>query len=540
MRVSAKPPPIAEVPMSEIDEILQRARKGPLSEKDCQLLRRVAESYVSVTQLVENKGTSINRLRQMLFGAATEKTKNVLGEEELASSAGKDKSRQKERQKKKPKGHGRNGAVAYRGAEKVKVPHQTLTPGETCPKCDHGKLNSLKAPGLIIRVRGQAPLGATVYELEKLRCNLCCEVFTAAAPEGIGEEKYDEKAASMIALLKYGNGLPFYRLAGLQGSLGIPLPPSTQWDIVNQLAVLIGPAFSELIRQAAQGKVLHNDDTTMKILELMEKRKKQEAVSGKDPERTGIFTSGIVSTKDGRRIALFFTGQQHAGENLASVLERRAKELSPPIQMCDPLSRNTSPEFAAIVASCTAHARRKFVEIAGSFPAECHHVLDILGKVYKNDAATKKQEMSAEERLQFHQAESRPLMTPLRRWLRQQLRERRVEPNSGLGEAIIYMLRHWEKLTLFLRVAGAPLDNNICEAALKRAILHRKNSMFYKTEKGARVGDLFMSLIHSCVFSKANAFDYLTQLQKHADKVSGDPQAWMPWNYRMTLGRVHA
>ena len=91
-----------------------------------------------------------------------------------------------------------------------------------------------------------------------------------------------------------------------------------------------------------------------------------------------------------------------------------------------------------------------------------------------------------------------------------------VEPNSGLGKAITYFLRHWKGLTAFLREAGAPLDNNICERALKRAVLHRKNALFYRTLHGSEVGDLFMSLIHTCELAGANPFDYLTQLQRHA------------------------
>src|SRR5881396_1953620 len=104
------------------------------------------------------------------------------------------------------------------------------------------------------------------------------------------------------------------------------------------------------------------------------------------------------------------------------------------------------------------------------------------------------------------------------------LTENRVEPNSGLGQAITYMRRHWEKLTLFLRQAGAPLDNNLCERALKKAILHRKNALFYKTRNGARVGDLFMSLIYTCQLNEANPFDYLTQLQRHLDPLAANPQ----------------
>jgi transposase len=118
---------------------------------------------------------------------------------------------------------------------------------------------------VLVRIVGQAPVQAKVYELQKLRCNLCGKVFTPPAPEKVGEEKYDATAGSMIALLKYGTGLPFNRLEGLQGTLGIPLPASTQWDIVHAMSSIIRPAYHELIRQAAQGEVVHNDDTTVKI-----------------------------------------------------------------------------------------------------------------------------------------------------------------------------------------------------------------------------------------------------------------------------------
>ena len=122
--------------------------------------------------------------------------------------------------------------------------------------------------------------------------------------------------------------------------------------------------------------------------------------------------------------------------------------------------------------------------------------------------------------------------------MKDQLEQRKVEPNSSLGGAFSYMLKRWAKLTLFLRKAGAPLDNNICEQALKKAILHRKNSLFYKTMNGARVGDVFMSLIHTAERAGANPFDYLTELQKHAEEVRSAPRQWMPWNYRETLAAL--
>jgi transposase len=523
---------VVEVRMDKLKELLDRAQREPLSAEECRLLLNLAESYVSLTQMLKDRGTTIDRLRRLVFGPSSEKTKDVLGMDPGAGPGAAD-SQPEGDQRTRP-GHGRNGAAAYPGAKRVAVAHASLRSGARCPKCTKGKLY-LQEPGVIVRVTGHAPVQATVYEPERLRCNLCGEVFTAPAPEGIGEKKYDATAGSMIALLKYGSGLPFNRLGGLQQNLGIPLPPSTQWDIVEDLAGQLDPVYRELVRQAAQGTVVHNDDTTMTILELTgARRARKEAGSEEAAERRGVFTSGIVSTAEGASIALFFTGTRHAGENLEAVLAQRASELGPPIQMCDALSRNTSDDFETIVANCLAHGRRRFVDVAAHFPAECRHVLETLGEVYKNEAATRS--MSPEERLRFHQAHSRPVMEELSRWMAEQIEQRKVEPNSGLGEAIAYMQKHWEKLTLFLRTPGAPLDNNLCERALKKAILHRKNSLFYKTGNGALVGDLFMSLIHTCQLAGTSAFEYLTELQEHIEEVARNPQMWMPWNYRDAPG----
>jgi hypothetical protein len=237
---------------------------------------------------------------------------------------------------------------------------------------------------------------------------------------------------------------------------------------------------------------------------------------------------------------VFFTGRQHAGENLTDVLRRRAAELALPIQMCDALSRNAPHPLRVILANCLAHARRHFVDVVESFPAECRYVLETLGEVFHHDALAREQGLTPDQRLHFHQQHSGPLMEGLRAWGQEQFEQRRVEPNSGLGKAIRYLLKHWPQLTLFLRQAGAPLDNNICERALKKAILHRKNALFYRTANGARAGDLFMSLIHTAELSGANPFDYLTELQRHAADLARAPDCWMPWNYRATLDPVAA
>jgi transposase len=500
--------PRLEVNLEELDRVLDQARQAPLSESDYEKLK-----------------SALHALAGMLPAPrTTEKTRAVLGPSE--TDAPKDDA---ESASSKKAGHGRNGAESYSGARKIAVPHPDLHPGDACPGCEKGKVYPQKQPRTLVRLVGQAPLQATVYQLDRLRCNLCGEVFTAPEPEGVGAEKYDETTAAMIAVLKYGSGVPFYRLEKLEQLLGIPLPVSTQWEIAEEAAELIQGARDELVRQAAGGEVLYNDDTSMRVLHL-----------AREPgdDRTGVFTSGIVSTQQGQQIALYFTGRQHAGENLRDVLRHRAQGLAAPVQMSDALSRNTSalPEGVEILlANCLAHGRRQFVEVAANFPEACRYVLEMLGRVYKYDADARVQKLSPQERLQFHQQHSQPVMEQLRGWMDAQFAQHLVEPNSGLGKAITYFQRHWKGLTAFVRETGAPLDNNICERALKRAVLHRKNALFYRTLHGSEVGDLFMSLIHTCELAGVNAFDYLSQLQRHAAELRANPAAWMPWNYQQHL-----
>ena len=442
------------------------------------LFNTLIEQYHPLRCLIETigeKNTTISQLRALLSKPSTEKTSKVLEQAGIKA-----KGSSPPNNKPKP-GHGRNGARAYGGARRIQIARGSLRPGDRCPECLKGKVYEQKNPGLRIRVVGQAPIAATVHELERLRCNRCGEGFEAEAPEEVGEKKYDATARAMIALLKYGSGVPFYRLEGLEGSLGIPLPPSSQWEIVAETADVIRPVFDELIRQAAQGEVFYNDDPSMKILARASPRRVEEEEGSSARERTGLFTSGIVSrTRQGRR----------------------------------------------------------FVEVTPNFPQECRFVLESFRDVYRYDAEAEAQGLAPEERLRFHQEHSQPVMDALHAWFLAQFAEKKVEPNSGLGEAITYCLKRWDRLTLFLREAGAPLDSNLVERALKRCILHRKNSLFYKTENGAEVGDLFMSLIHTCELNNANPFDYLTELEKHAEELAEHPAAWMPWNYRQTLSQV--
>jgi len=214
--------------------------------------------------------------------------------------------------------------------------------------------------------------------------------------------------------------------------------------------------------------------------------------------------------------------------------------LAPPIHMSDALSANNVTGCQTLRANCNIHARRNFVEVEARFPPEVRHVLEEIALVYEVEAVTKLEAMSDEARLAYHQAHSGPVMKRLKAWLDEQIDKHLVEPNSSLGKAIAYMRRHWDKLTLFLRVPGAPLDNNVCERILKKSVLQRKNSLFYKTLNSARIGDAFMSLIHTGELEGINVFEYLVAILEHPADVEESPEDWLPWNYKQTLAEIAA
>jgi len=386
---------------------------------------------------------------------------------------------------------------------------------------------------MYVRLEGRPIVSATQYEQQVLRCSACAERFTAPLPEGVPPQKYDPTADVAIALYKYGAGMPFYRQARVQAMCGVPVAESVQYERCALVAECVRPVYEELVRRAARADVIHSDDTRVMILDLLKENKHLPAGS-----RRGVQTSGIVAKLGEHQIALYLSGRRHAGENTSELLGKRPPEMSLPIQMADALSANWTGEFERIVAKCLAHARRQFIELEAAFPRECGHVLDALAEVYRHDAETR--QMTDAERLDYHRAHSREVMRHLGEWIAQQFDERLVEPNSSLGKALSYMEKHWEGLTRFLEVAGAPLDNNVCERALKLAVLHRKNALFYKTERGAATGDVVMSVIQTCAVNGVNVWEYLVAVVRNERAVGRDPTAWLPWNYAPPTVREQA
>jgi transposase len=517
-----------ELDEAQLGELQRKLDKRDLSEADCEQLKSLIDLLRFLGTHYQAAKISMQRVLKMIFGSRTEKTAKVLKRKpEQESNPAVDKP--------KRKGHGRLGAAQYPGAERVYIPHELLRPGQPCPDCLKGLLRNIKRPSVVLRFCAQPVIKATAYVLEQLRCTLCGKTFTATPPAEAGLEKYAQNVAPMLAVLRYGFGMPMNRVVDLQKMFGVPLPLGTQWEQVKACYDEIGQVIAaELVKQAATGSVLHNDDTNGRVLDLEKDiRVRKAAEQPGEKIRTGVFTTGVVSIREDCKIALYTTGPQHAGENLQDILDHRPTHLPAPIQMCDGLSRN-EPKSETIKANCNIHGRREFVDIADHFPPECEYVLETIKLVYLNETDTIKRKMSPDQRLLHHQQNSAQPMENMKLWMELKLSGTQVEPNGNLGSALKYVLKRWDKLTLFLRQAGAPLDNNICERVLKTPIRHRDNSLFYKTMTGAKVGDLFMSVIQTCRLCGKDPFDYLTTVRRCSEQLRANPSAWMPWNYQAT------
>lgn len=524
---------------SEIEALIERVKRSGIEPRDAQLVERLLRLVLSMASLLEHKNASIKRLKRLIFGPGSDaRTNSKASAKETASDIAtepdskhspdtnsKDAQSCAPDQKPKRPGHGRKAASDYTGARVVICRHPAFKAGDHCPDpyC-RGHLYSVEPPAIFIQLTGQPLVGATRYEQEVLRCSACQERLTAPLPAGVAPQKYDPTCDVSLALAKYGAGLPLYRLARLQDSYGVPLPESVQFERCEAVADAALPVFLYLRRLAANGEVIFSDDTRVKILSCLKENKDL-----KEEERRATNTTGMVIEVSGHRIALYANGRRHAGENLDELLKGRSADLDKPIQMSDALAANWSGDEETIQSKCLAHARRKFIEIEAMFPSECGVVLNAISKVYETDAETKG--MEAGQRLKHHRMKSGPVMKELRDWIEAQFVERRVEPNSSLGQALRYVLKHWAGLTRFLSVANAPMDNNEAERALKRAVLLRKNALFYKNEHGASVGAILLSLIETCRLNEVSAWAYLLWLMRHRSEARANPSACLPWTY---------
>jgi hypothetical protein len=552
--------PVDHLTLSAADgeALIAQVHQSSLPRADAEKVEWVIRMYFYVVFALQEAKLSVKRLRTLLFGKTS--IPSSAPEDSVASSQGDGEGphisavHEADAEAGAPGHHappgpapkperalakgghrpgtGRLGADAYAGAARIACRHEELAVGQRCPVCGQGTLYQLPA-GVEIRLDGHALLSAMRYEVEKLRCSACGKIFTAGLPAGVGTEKYSAQARAVLAVSRYYLGIPGYRLQGYQAMLGVPVPDATQWDQIEVVGDCAYKVFAQLEREAAQGELLFQDDTAVRILALLQENRELVAQGLATPkERTGMHTTALVVQVGEHTAILYYASRRHAGENLQEFLDKRAVGLDKPLVMSDALASNAvADESRLIRCHCLAHGRRKFSDLAEVFPHECQVVLKVIGQVFEHDAQARQEQLSPSERLAYHQRLSGPLMEGLHTWLHQQLTERLVEPNSSLGKAMMYMQGHWETLTRFLSVPGAPLDNNLAERALKLFIRQRKNSLFFQSKHSAYIASILTSLIATCLYAGVNAVEYLVALQAHRSEVWADPAAWLPWSY---------
>lgn len=542
-----KMPEVVDLTQEEMEDLFLRLDSNTLRTEDRSLLKGVVRSTLWLRQAVQTGKITIHKLKGLFGRFRSEKRSQKKNNPQddcdedgpcAPSNENKESSDIQENAtvsstKPSAKGHGRLGADAYSEAEKIEVPHPTLQAGSACPTECGGRLYSID-PGVFLQIQGQSMARVVHYQLQKLRCSSCGFVETAPLPKEARAKqgKYDARFKALLACQKYFAGVPFFRQEDFQEMLRFPLPDSTQWDLIEQVADALYPVLDALEEVAANGELLHGDDTGVTISEVIKMIRENPTL-----KRKGTFTSVFYAYAGPYCIALYYSGRDHAGENLVRLLKKRCSDLPPLLHMSDALAANIMKEISHLIlkAFCLAHARRRFKELIAFYPKECGHVLEKIGKVYHYDADAKQQGLSEEERLRYHQEKSKPVMESLEIWLKDQASL--IEPNGDLSKAIGYTLKHWEGLTLFLREAGAPLDNNVCEQMIKLAIRLRKNSLSHRTLHGAYVAGLLMSLIQTCRVNDINPVDYLTACQQNKQALFKDPHAWLPWIYQETLAQ---
>lgn len=537
-----KPPkdPI-EISAEQASILISKIKNNDLDKADQRVLFQIILMFLWLQYALRETRISLKKIKKLVFGQKSEKQNRNTSDgttdsgddnkfpNDKASSDNNKKTSDSSKTSPRTGGSGCLGKDAYTGAETIHCPHPDHERGDICPKCHKGSLFRMKDPGTEIRLFSQGLIQAIIYFLERYRCSACGAIFKAPMPDDVVNKKYDDSAKVALAIMHYYMGLPFKRIELYQKMKGIPLPDATQFELVESVADVAYRIYEYLKHCAADSQLAYHDDTTARILSMIKENQQST------PKRKAMYTTGMVFESE-HPICLFVTGRQHAGENLDDIIDLRDESLEPIMQMSDGLAANQLKNNDSLWINCIIHGRRNFIDIESVFPEECHYAINAIGRIYHHEAQIKEQGLNAQQRLEFHQRHSRPIMDEFKAEMQKQLDEHWVEENSRLGGAYNYMLKRWDKLTRFLHIAGAPLDNNTAERAIKSLIRYRNNSLFFKNEHGAYVADVIISLVETCRMNGQNPEDYLTMLMKNKSSVFAHPEQWLPWNYKDTEG----
>ena len=545
-----------DISVEELDGLIERIEQArehslALSGDDYALLLNAVLTLANMQEQLSRNDLTIHKLKKLMgVVRSSEKLRGLVpsqddeeNESTSSDSTAANKRSAKSRTRFKPK----------RKAPPVLPPtvHRhgltELNKGDTCPACSSGKVYKY-TPAVLLRVVGHAPLSGERHLCEQVRCNGCGEIYSAELPEhvkadGRPNQQYGYSARSVMAIYKYFAGSPFYRQESVNGLLGGHVAASTVFDQCEQVANVLNPIFKALKAIAANAPQFYLDDTTNRILAQQPIKKTR---GGVERLRSGIYTSACLAiTEEKKRLVLFQTNVGHAGEWMEEILSARDSNKDPPLIMSDALSANQVKGMPTTKALCNAHGRRGFAELVDQHLDETLFVLELYQHAWVNEAHCLDNTLSITERLDYHKAHSLPHMKTILDWCEEQLATDTVEANSNLGRAMNYFIRHYEGLTAFCRIAGAPVDNNEIERLIKLIVRARKNSLFFKTLVGAEISDIITSVLACCHEQNINGFEYLNAVQRNQLAVKASPERWLPWNYseaeklrRSSSGRI--
>ena len=523
----------------ELEALMQRVEHAidhdlTVEASDLSLLLQAIQTLAYLQTSIEEKNTTLTKLRKLLgMVPSSEKRPKNKDDDEAEDATEKKPSKDHHQKDKKP-----------RAKPKKRVPqtvqHHSLTEfkkGDQCPSCHLGTLYHFQ-PAEFIRISGHSPLQTSKHVLERLRCNACGDLITAeldeqVASDGPGHQMYGYSARAMIGIHKYFAGTPFCRYESLQQLFQTPVTASTQYDQCALLAQAVEPVIEQLKKEAANGQNTFIDDSHFKILKATEKLKPDRNKKGAKKLRTGVYASCFLSKTELGSIILYDVSIGHAGEFADEIFEHRLKDLKPPNVMSDALSNNKVTVIDVQKGLCNAHARRQFIDIENSYPEQSGWIVEQYQVIFNQFKKAQGSEKSARVRLRYHQRFTKPLFKKIKVWCEQQLIEH-GEEHSTLAKALKYFLRHYEGLTATCIFENADLENNIAERALKLIIRSRRNSLFCKTEEGAKTTNILTSIVATCAANQINAFEYFIWLQQNRVQVEQNPKHYLPWVFAKT------
>ena len=417
------------------------------------------------------------------------------------------------------------------------IEHKLSADQKTCACCGKNMHQAHDKIVTIIRLTG---FSKERHVIETGRCLNCDTKVEAQAPEEKTICSFTIAAASLLTSFRYAYGLPSFRIEEVSASMGYRIPDSTQWDIFETIGNRLLKFHKFLRAEAADAKIALMDDTSVRINSLtsMFKKGPSGTLEMLPESRTGVHTTGFLAQFSLGKICLFHSGLHHAGEFFEKLMASRSLE-EEVLLMMDASSSNTSKlqniKNQVVQANCNSHSVRKFKEVEENpaFQEDASLILGLYAKIYERDAKLKNE--TSEKRLEVHKSESLPEMEQIKKKIEDDFASLKVEPSSALGGHYKYFIKHFEKLCAFCHHPGAPICNNACERILKRAIRHRKNSLFFKNLVGAAVGDVLMSILITAKENNIEPVKYLTDLLENLKHVNKNPNAWLPWNYFQTL-----